>query len=171
MRDLFESGPRQDPVARGMVERMEKRQKPTGKAMRPKEGRFWYHARWIAINLVLIAVSAFLYAEYLIPRFIGGNDPPSVHTQDRLEPDDRVQPMPARVRQAANDGVGTSPKQGMREASRPSRARPRIYYSPDVMKREGLRCIGGIAYKMREVNGVTTVENYRSGSDSIRCRP
>jgi hypothetical protein len=125
-----------------------------------RRARRWDHARWIAINLVLIGVSAWLYVHVLIPRFIT-KEPASqaaafVHAaQENSAPSATPAARPEYVR------VGATPRH-LPDHRRP-RPEPRstpkpVYATPAIIKELGARCVGGRVFRTTVTNGVTAID-------------
>jgi len=131
-----------------------------------KRTRHWHHAKWIAINVVLIAFTGWLYAEYLIPRFIVGDT-----AATRVAPDtwiaDRPQVLPtaSRVEPADQRSPAASTHQGSthvaqeRRRPRPERNRAREYLDAESLRIIDAECIAGTVVRKRVVDGVPEIAN------------
>lgn len=132
------------------------------------EARWRYHARWIAINLALIAATACVYRYYLIPRFILHKG----ETAQSVLPSGGVDAGALSVRTQSDAVAPTRPDQERRRAPPALAARssgptqPELYRLTPRAAELGYRCIGGIAYRVQVVAGVTHAE----ADGSARCR-
>lgn len=134
--------------------------------------KFWHHAKWIAINVALIAATAYVYRYHLIPTFITpGMDQKPVWREG-------VGVEAARTN-AANPMTAhpDNPPRLRRERSRlppfqqPAGHQPATpalnVITAQEAKSLGYRCIGGVAYRVQVIDGVT----HASADSSVTCAP
>jgi len=123
----------------------------------PPASRFWYHARWIAINVAILAATAYVYAYHIIPRFQGvksgsaGGDgraaeitsgTPRNNGADITRPIDQERIRLGRTRQRADRRPATP-------------ALPRSAFADERTMRElGATCIAGMAVRREMIDGV-----------------
>ena len=123
-----------------------------------RRARVRYHARWIAINLVLIGASAWLYVNVLIPRFItkelSTQAAELVHADyDGSAPDVANRPS-ARVASATADRHAPLP----RRSTHKSPANPRSAYADAATLEEmGAQCVDRRVFRKTVTNGVTEI--------------
>ncbi|MBX3688910.1 hypothetical protein [Dokdonella sp.] len=120
-----------------------------------------YHAKWIAINAVIVVVSAWIYGTQLIPRYISHTfaDPASLDTEEKL-PLAAARNLPQESAAARSRERAPTPR-----PLAPPRAPPPLtpavpaaaaYYTPATAASLGYKCIGGVAYRHEIVDGVPT---------------
>lgn len=148
-----------------------------------KRARRWHHAKWIAINVALIAVTGWIYAEYLIPRFIVGDTAatrvaPDVWIADRSNGEPKAPPGANRrestspVAASSRGDLDSSPgRHHPRRDQKPSQSAfartdlpepgpgPRANAIDAAMKRGDFRCIGGRGYIIERTSAGTTVKD------------
>lgn len=122
-----------------------------------RRARVWYHARWIVINLVLIAASAWLYAHVLIPRFITkeltSQAAVLVHADyEGSAPSARSAGHPMQVT------VNTNHRRHRITAALESQSTPKPAYADSAMIKElGAQCVAGRVFRKTVTNGVTEI--------------
>lgn len=133
---------------------------------RTHKSTIWYPIKWIAINLVLIALLAVLYTKILIPHLqaywnqeSAAKVPP---TASRMA-DTSDMHVPAKVRSAGNM-IEPSDQKPARLQRTPAPIQEQRIISKQSAESHGLRCIGGVAYDITIKDGVTIVN-----STNARC--
>lgn len=144
-----------------------------------KRSRTLHHAKWIAINLALIAFTGWLYAAFLIPRFIVGDtsatrvapdswiaDRPSQSPADDLQErstSGRVDVPVDRTSTAAFvDRGSTTVEQERRRLRREQKPLSQAELAEfdslgRAIKRGDARCIGGRGYRYERSGDATTI--------------
>lgn len=136
-----------------------------------KRARHWHHAKWIAINVALIAFTGWLYAAFLIPRFIVGDT-----AATRVAPNTWIADRPGQspagdTKDRVNPDRGENHRRRIPSERQPTTADERaILERVHTAKANGrLRCIGGTPFEIIERNGVTHVEQI-GRSHHATCR-
>lgn len=151
-----------------------KRRRPRT-ALRPIiASRRWYHARWITLNVVLIALAGYVLSSYLAAR-AGQSDwtweqlfaaPHAVAALKRQEGAGLPKAYAKPLRSAPASGDVSRFKSELRPAHAAHSARPATAsYRPDAAAALGLKCIAGVAYRVETRAGVTSYAN----DSSVRC--
>ena len=146
-----------------------------------KRARRWCHARWIALNVALIASTAWLFSAVLIPRFIVGET-----AATRVAPDTWVADTPQQLSAGGRDADSANHGSPAESLSQPrvdlSQQRDRLRREPMITPaqqsavdafnramREGRgSCIDSRAFERIERNGVTHIQEIGRGL-SLTC--
>jgi hypothetical protein len=137
-----------------------------------KRARHWYHARWIAINVAVIAASAWVYAYVLIPRFITREL--TVQAADLVRSDydgsaPKSAPADGRVTTLLPQTSPAAPSNRtrlQRDRPRQPREEPRpAYANPSTVSELGGVCVAGRVFRSKVTNGVTEITEVAD----IRC--
>lgn len=121
--------------------------------------RGWYHARWIVINLVLIAASAWLYVHVLIPRFITkeltSQAAVLVHADyEGSAPSARSAAHSIQAKVSTNHRSAPDHRRTRRE----SQSTPKPDYADSAtIKQLGAQCVAGRVFRKTVANGVTEI--------------
>lgn len=134
-----------------------------------KRAKRRHHAKWIAINLALIAITGWLYANVLIPRFIVGYTNATRVGPDQWIADRTEQPSADGGTTASSSVTPQTAATTARVPTRhPSQERPRQRREPrratEYVDAESLRiidaeCIAGTVVRRKVVNGVQEIAN------------
>lgn len=134
-----------------------------------KRARHWHHAKWIAINVALIAFTGWLYAEYLIPRFIVGETSATRVGTDTWIGDGgqersaggRSDTAASRDRQQQPVAASAPMPKPDQERRRPRREpqREREYFDAESLRQIEAECIAGTVVRRKIVNGVQEITN------------
>jgi hypothetical protein len=109
----------------------------------------WYHVRWIAINIALIAVTAWLYIHFLIPRILGN---PNGGQQDVAVVD--VKPSSGTTATPTTDLAAESVRRLRREPQLTAVEADSMRRAGTAMASGEFRCIGGKSFIVhRDANG------------------
>lgn len=151
--------------------RRKKQRTPAASAI---AGRGWYHARWIALIVVLIAANGYVVSSYLAAK-AGQSDWSwekmfaASHTVTALQRHEqagftigppqagRLVPPSAEAARIANTPRSTPVPQPVRKAT--------VTYRPDAAAAIGLKCVAGVAYRVETRAGIVSYTN----DPAIRC--
>lgn len=130
-----------------------------------QRARRWYHARWIALNVALIALLAWLYLNFLIPRYI--DQPENQYSAGRVAPSTEPNDTAAFI-----TAVTANLDQERHRLRRKPMLTPAQQSEADAFQRamrEGRgSCINGVPFQRVDRAGVTHIEQI--GRDlSLTC--
>lgn len=125
----------------------------------------WYHVRWIAINIALIAVTAWLYIHFLIPRILGNPSGGQQNVAVAAASIDR-ETTPVEPRPMTADSV-------QRLRREPERADPAtmeaLKNATGALKAGRARCVGGHLMTDKIVRGTRTFEPITYQGAGLTC--
>lgn len=129
--------------------------------------RRWYHARWITLNTVLIALVGYILSSYLAAQANQSNwtweqmfaAPHAVAALKRQESGSARAYAKPLISAPATGYVSTSNSE-VRPSQAPASSRSAtVSHRPDAAAALGLKCIAGVAYRIEMRAGVTSYTN------------
>ena len=132
-----------------------------------RRARRWYHARWIAINLVLVGASAWLCVHVLILRFITKELTSQAAVLVHADFEGSA-PSAGPVAPLEHVPAGAKPREepDHRRSRRELHGRPNPAHADSVTIKElGAQCVGGRVFRKTVTNGVTEIDEVTG----LRC--